>query len=125
LTGQEVETLMRVGKFKMDNILILKPTGRLDTESSPSLEDTIGEQINGGEKNVILDLSDVPYLSSQGLRVILTAAKLADAAGGKLVVSSPQDAVKTIFNITGVRQLIQIFSANPEAAQSFAEEASA
>jgi len=116
---QEMGKRMRIIAAKKDDILILKPVGRLDTDSSPGAEERIGKEIEGGEKYLIIDLSEVTFMSSQGLRVILTAAKLAEAAGGKLVVCAAQPSVETVFKITGVMQIIKVCPAYPEAVAAF------
>jgi anti-sigma B factor antagonist len=121
MPGSLVEIEMKISNFRKDDILILKLTGRLDTETSPSLEERLEKDLETGDRNIILDLADVTFMSSQGLRVILTGAKRADAAGGKLVVCSAQGTVATVFKITGVYKILTICPAYPEAAAVFAE----
>jgi anti-anti-sigma factor len=110
---------MRITSAKKGNILILKPIGRLDGDNSPAVEERFAKEIDGGENRLILDLSEVTFMSSQGLRVILTAAKRAEIAEGKLVVCAAQPAVENTLNITGVRQLIKVCPAYPEAVAAF------
>ena len=77
---------MKIRKDKEGELLVLRPSGRLDSENSPSFEKAVEESVGKGDKNIIVEMSEVNYMSSRGLRAFLTGAKCAQAAGGKLVV---------------------------------------
>lgn len=82
-------------------------TGRIDTNSSPQLE----AKIKGCPANVmelVLDLSQVEYISSGGLRVLLIAHKLMQSRGGKFAVRNPSDFCRRIFEATGMDSALVI-----------------
>lgn len=80
--------------------------GRLDTITSPSCEKKIGEVVGDAEK-LIIDLSDLLYISSAGLRVLLGATQQMENKG-KLIVRNPTQAVREVFDLTGFSRLFTI-----------------
>ena len=80
--------------------------GRLDTTTAPSLEKTINEDING-TKNLILDLKGLEYISSAGLRVLLSAQKKMQKLGDMKVINVCEN-VMEVFEITGFADILTI-----------------
>lgn len=87
---------MEIKKILNGNELTLAPIGRVDTITSPELEAAI--QLDGIEV-LTFDLSQVDYVSSAGLRVLLSAQKR--MAGKKMLISGTRPAVMEVFDITG------------------------
>lgn len=75
-------------------------TGRIDTNTAPDLETTVIKELVGMSK-VILDFTNVEYISSAGLRVILMIYKTLNGSSGELVISHAKDSVMEIFDMTG------------------------
>ena len=82
-------------------------SGRLDTTTAPVLEKELKESLNGIEE-LVLDFSNLDYISSAGLRVLLSAQKTINAAKGTMVVSGANDIVKEIFEVTGFSDILTI-----------------
>jgi len=80
--------------------------GRLDTLTSPSLEEKINGVIDGAEK-LVIDLSDLVYISSAGLRVLLGATQQMEGRGD-MIVRNPSQAVREVFDLTGFSRLFTI-----------------
>ena len=80
--------------------------GRLDTNTSPELEAKINEVIGNANK-LIIDLGDLEYISSAGLRVLLGAAQVMEGKG-EMVVSNVTEAVREIFDLTGFNNVFKI-----------------
>ena len=80
-------------------------TGRVDTVTAPELEAALALT---GVEELTIDLAGVPYMSSAGLRCLLTAQKTMMAQGGSMVVAGPQDAVREILDITGFSGILTI-----------------
>ena len=91
---------------KLDNgCLTLKVEGRLDTNTSPELE----EQLKlDGVTAIRFDFSGLEYISSAGLRVLMTAHKAMAACGGKMSVVNPNAVVKGVFDITGMSSVFNV-----------------
>lgn len=80
--------------------------GRLDTVTSPELESAIKESIDGA-KELIMDFKDLEYISSAGLRVLLSAQKTMMQQGSMKVINV-NDIVMEIFDVTGFGDILTI-----------------
>ncbi|SEF78164.1 anti-sigma B factor antagonist [Eubacterium ruminantium] len=90
---------MRFTMDKKDKELTVTVEGRLDTLSSPELEEKLEDEIEGIEK-LIFDFNDLEYISSAGLRVLLTAMQIMDEQG-TMVVRNVREDVMSVFELTG------------------------
>ena len=86
--------------------LILKIAGRLDTTSAPEMEKAVKENISGVEK-LIIDMEKLEYISSAGLRVLLSAQKTMNGQGSMKVIHV-SDTIMEIFEITGLNEIMTI-----------------
>ena len=84
----------------------IRLAGRLDTITAPDLDKTINEDIKG-TKNLVIDLKDIEYVSSAGLRVILAAQKKMDKVGAMKVTNVSQK-VMEVFELTGFTDILVI-----------------
>ncbi len=91
---------MTVNKQLENTTLTMMIDGRIDTQTSPELEDIIRESIEGAEE-LILDFTQVKYISSAGLRVVLQAQNWMDAQGGSMIIRGASKNIKSIFKVTG------------------------
>jgi anti-anti-sigma factor len=82
--------------------------GRLDSLTSPEAEQRILATIDSGATKLLLDFSELTYISSAGLRVVLVAAKRMRAVGGKLAVCSANLSVNRIFEVSGFTSFLDI-----------------
>ncbi|MBW2066509.1 MAG: STAS domain-containing protein [Deltaproteobacteria bacterium] len=106
---------MDITQKKESDVSIFLLKGRLDSNTSPNLEQKIVESINGGAKKIIIDFQGLDYISSAGLRVINKTLKQLRQKQGKLVLSSMQDYVREVFEIAGFDSFIPIVSSTDEA----------
>lgn len=88
------------------NETIVKLEGRLDTVTSPELEKAIENDI-GNTKNLVLDVKDVEYISSAGLRIILAAQKKMNKLGSMKVTNVCPE-VMEVFELTGFADILSI-----------------
>ena len=93
---------------KEKNALIVSVKGKMDTVSAPEFEKKLAEWIEEGENNFVIDLAELDYISSSGLRCILATAKKLKAKDGQIFLSSLQDVVKEVFDISGFSTIIPI-----------------
>ena len=82
-------------------VLIVTPRDRFDTNSAPEVEQVLMEQIGRGARQIILDLSQISYISSIGLRVILKAVVTMMPTGGKVVLYGGNDHVRAVLQLSG------------------------
>lgn len=104
---------------KNNDICIVAPSGRLDAESSPCLEKELLSKFEAGEKLFLIDLTNLEYISSVGLRVMLMATKKAKAAGGNIILCGMQDHVHEVFEIAGFTSIFEIYADYETALESF------
>ena len=82
-------------------------SGRLDTTTAPVFEKELKEALNGID-DLALDFSELDYISSAGLRVLLSAQKIMNATKGTMKVVGANDIVKEIFEVTGFSDILTI-----------------
>ena len=87
--------------------LCLKVKGRLDTMTSPQLDKEVETNLKGTEL-LTMDLSELDYVSSAGLRVLLSAHKSMTKQGGSMVVRAVSVEVQEVFTITGFSEILTI-----------------
>ena len=97
---------MHIQKSLDEAVLTLRLEGRLDTTTAPMLGKIVETEL-AGIQQLILDCSDLEYVSSAGLRVILTAQDIMDEQG-KMKVINANETVMEIFDITGLVDLLTI-----------------
>ena len=85
--------------------LTISVSGRIDTMTAPAFE--AGLKFDGAT-HVVLDLADVPYMSSAGLRLLLSAHKTMLAKGGDLTIVNVQDVVREVLDITGFTGILNL-----------------
>ena len=100
---------MTITEKTAETAIELVVAGRLDTTTAPQLEAKVNET-DKGIKLLILNLKDVEYISSAGLRVVLMAHKRMAGFGAKLVVKSPSPFCLQVFSATGMDAVLTIQS---------------
>lgn len=86
--------------------LCIELGGRLDTTTAPQLEAELKREINGMEK-LIFDFTALEYLSSAGLRVLLSAQKAMNKQG-EMVIKNVNSTIMDIFEVTGFSEILTI-----------------
>ena len=85
---------------------VIELVGRLDTTTAPALDKTISEDL-GSTKNLVLDIKGLEYISSAGLRVLLSAQKKMQKIGSMKVINVCE-AVMEVFEMTGFADILVI-----------------
>ena len=97
---------MTINKTKNGTELTIALEGRLDTMTAPDLDAELKKSLDGVE-TLTLDFSKLDYISSAGLRVLLSAHKLMSAKGG-MKVTNVNDVVQEVFEVTGFADILTI-----------------
>ena len=97
---------MKIEKVQNGKSLVIALEGRLDTTTAPELEAAIKESIEG-INDFALDFAKLEYISSAGLRVLLSAQKTMNKQG-KMVVKNVCDEIQEVFDITGFADILTI-----------------
>lgn len=102
-----MENTLQITKESEGDLLTVHISGDLNIKTSPQLEDELTKSI-GGIKKLILDFSNVEYISSAGLRVLLAMEKNMRRQGGSMILRNVNPAVKEIIRLAGFLQVMHI-----------------
>ena len=108
---------MEIREQHQNGILILQLSAQIDATTGPALSEKFEAAIRGGNVRLVLDLSDVPYISSAGLRVLSIALKAVrdQKNGGDLCLTNLSRTVAHAFRISGFNQVFNIYDTVDEA----------
>jgi len=98
--------MLIINKETVENSLMFRLEGRLDTGSAPQLEAELKHAITGVER-LVFDLKKLEYTSSAGLRVLLSAQKVMNKQG-EMVIRNVNEDIMEVFEITGIADLLTI-----------------
>ena len=87
---------------------LAKLTGRLDTPAAVKAQQEIEPLLQNADKELVLDCTELEYISSSGLRLFLTLRKEAAAKGGKVIIEHISEDIKKVFMMTGFYNLFEI-----------------
>ena len=105
---------MQLTQTKIDEYKIISFSGNLDTTTSPEVEKTINECIEGGDLKFIFNFSDTKYMSSSGLRVLLATAKKLKGKG-ELKISNLNSVIEEVFDVSGFSSILNVYKTQEEA----------
>lgn len=108
---------MLITELRRDGILVVAPSGRIDSTTSEVLRLRLWQFVGGGERNLIVDFVAVDYISSAGLRVMLGLARRVLDASGRLVLCGMPDSVHQVFDLAG---FVPLFTIEPTRDVAFA-----
>jgi anti-anti-sigma factor len=97
---------------------IIRVTGRVDASSYVQLENTIKEYIDTGRTHLVLEMDGTDFLSSAGVRVLISAQKALKPRGGRLVIAQPSDRVKDVLDLAGLESLFPVYESTVAALAS-------
>ena len=106
---------MEMTDEKRDGVVIVAPRGRLDVNTSAELEKRLLDKVAAGETLFVVDLLDIEYISSAGLRVLLLLAKKLKERSGRVVLSSLGPAVRQVFELAGLLPVFAIEASREQA----------
>jgi anti-sigma B factor antagonist len=110
---------MDITEDKRGDVMLLGLKGRLDASTANRLEEKLLASIDGGERRLALNCSQLDYISSAGLRVLLLAMKRLRNVNGTIVLYALKDQVKEVFDIAGFSSLFPSFTTQEDALGSF------
>ena len=99
---------MEVKIIDQENAKIAEIAGRVDTVTSTDLENAVSQIWNEPAVKLVFECSQMEYISSSGLRVVLKAHKQVAAAGGKFIIRNLNKEVRSVFDMTGFSRILTI-----------------
>ncbi len=109
---------MEIKIIKEGSIEIVVIKGRLDVTTTANLEKTFNELFEQGKNKMLIDCTELEYISSAGLRTLLTAAKTSKKSNGKIVLANLNSNIKQIFEISGFNSIFDIFDSMAQAVKA-------
>jgi len=109
---------MNLKEVKNDKAVIIEIDGRLDTTNFGQLEKKILQHIEVGNINIIVDCSNMDYVSSSGLRIFLMALKKITTLKGAFLLCGLQESISEIFEISGFTSIFNIYDNQENALKS-------
>lgn len=98
---------MNISETRSGDVIQIQIDGRVDTTTSPQLQNAILQAFQKGSK-LVLDFSGVEYVSSAGLRALLIGQKTANSKGGSMTLVNVADAVLQVFKMSGFSGILHI-----------------
>jgi anti-sigma B factor antagonist len=105
---------------EMQNALVFDVSGRVDSVTAIRLGEELQRAEKKGQHRLVIVLDNVDYISSAGLREIMSALQDARAGGGDLRLAAPSKKVAEVLEMTGFDSRIGVFATRDDAVQSFA-----
>ncbi len=99
------------------DVVIVKLSGRLDSSTAQGAEEDFARVLGGGALHLAIDMSNLEYISSAGLRVLLVVARKVQQADGRVVLFGVVRNVREVFSISGFDR---IFAIQPDLASAVA-----
>ncbi len=106
---------MHVQIENVNDIAVINVTGRIDAVTASEFENEVKLIIDQGAGKLLLNLQELEYISSAGLRSILTLLKLSKSSNIKLAFSNLQDMVSEVFKVSGFTGMLSIYASKDEA----------
>ena len=110
---------MEISTRKVNDVLVVDMAGRLVTQTSGYASDEMVKIAKSGNSKVVLNLDKLEYVSSAGLRVILTAAKLLQTFDGEMKICHTNGVVKEVMEISGFKSLLHMYDSENDALAAF------
>ena len=113
---------MEMLSIETDNtqsVSVMKVKGRVDSETATELDDALTKLLQDNKNKIVLNLQDVNYMSSAGLRAMVKAYQSANKSGGDLRLASVSEPIEVILRTVGMMQMLKMYPTNQEAMASF------
>ena len=112
---------MEVNFTREPGVLIAAPLGRIESSNANLFQKQMKEALDGDQSGIIIDMADLNYISSAGLRVVAIMITATKAKGMKLAICSMSNSVQSVFITSGFNQLVKIHQTREEAMSTLAE----
>jgi anti-sigma B factor antagonist len=110
---------MTISEEKVGNVLIMGLNGKIDIPSAKSFLERATQILDGGQKRILLEFTDVNYINSSGLRALIIVAKRMGTSGGWLHLTGVNEQIRSILKISGLNSLFAQYPSKAEALEAF------
>jgi len=106
---------MELREESLGEVVVLAVTGRIDSNTAPTLGERLSETFATSRRRLVLDLRQLEYMSSAGFRILLLAARRAEETGSRFVLCSLSRKVHQMFELGGFLDLFSIAASREDA----------
>lgn len=106
---------MNIEVKKESDVTIVRPNGRMDFNALMEFNALLNKTVQGGAKKLLLDFSDLEYLSSSGIRTLVDCQKQVDAQKGTLAFCALNSQIKELFQVVQLDKVFKIYPSEFEA----------
>lgn len=110
---------MEISKHVYKRVSVIAVKGRVDSSTADQFESAVTDELKTGQRNLVFDLSEVDFLSSAGLRILVMSRKEAQKGGGVVRLAQPSDRVKETLEIAGLDVLFEAYPTREEAIAAY------
>jgi len=110
---------MEISVKQQGGVVIVRPVGEIDALTASSFAAVLNQQLQAGGKQLVIDLEQVEFMSSAGLRVLLMVLKELRRQQGNLRLAAVRDKVLQILQMSGFSTIFQLFPTVEDATASF------
>jgi anti-sigma B factor antagonist len=103
----------------VDHVTLVEASGRIDSMTANELGTAINDEIDNGNIHIVLDLSGVDYMSSAGLRELVSSLKRVKRVQGDVRIADPSPRVREVLEMAGLDTIFLIFQSQTEALESY------
>jgi anti-anti-sigma factor len=110
---------MQIATHEQGAVSIVAVAGRVDSATAPELENTLKRLVEAEKTQIVLDLLGVEYMSSAGLRAMVSTLKAVKRVNGDLRVANPSSRVDEVLRLAGLSSIFAIYPSREAAISSF------
>lgn len=104
---------------EIEHVKLIVVNGRIDSMNAGELGDVLSDEIGRGSRRIVLDLSNLSYMSSAGLRELVSAFRKLQEVSGDLRLAQPSSRVQDVLEMSGLDTIFQIFPTQVDAVGSY------
>jgi anti-sigma B factor antagonist len=110
---------MEITTQDFKRVAVMSVTGRVDSATAPELESQLRALVDAGKIHIVLDLKNVEYMSSAGLRAMVSTLKAVKRVNGDLRLANPSARVEEVLHLAGLTSIFTMFPTQEAAVGSF------
>jgi len=104
-----------MNELKENGITILAVNGNLDAEGTQAMEEKVVALLASGETSLLFDFSELDYINSSGLRVLVLAYQRLKKASGRVAICGIKDYIQEVFEVSGYDKIFPLFPSRNDA----------
>lgn len=104
------DSSVNISVQEMKRVDLVTVSGRVDSSNAAQLDETLKGIMERGQHNIVLDLSGIEYISSAGLRVLVSALRTCKKHLGDVRIAAPSERVNEVLSLAGLDALFQTFT---------------